>query len=717
MGAGVGYPKASDAAKQYKAFISYSHVDEAPADRLHNTLEAFRIHKALWGLPTHVGPVPKTLHPIFRDRRDLPAGASLPKKLQDALSSSQFLIVVCSPASATSDYVNEEIQYFQRLGRGEQILTLIVDGVPSDTTRDCFPPALLQSLNEGNDTATKLEEPLAADARVGKDGREIAHLKLIAGLLGLPLDIIVQREELRRRKERLLRSATVAAFIAASIVSVLSAQQAFHSSRNAEARLHGAIELAADSRGLVSRLTDSMRMRVSEATDILTDNTKRLGDTKLYDLNDPGVRIERAKLQLRLARDYGRQLKTIRQFHAANQALAEIADLSVQGELTEAILMLRADAHWLRGNTFYAEANFEAAWEEYDRGEQIIQEALARFFREHDVSMSKLGPEHYIVRARLILGKAGSLARRERQEEALDEVNRSIVLGRGLPLDSNEVAQILVQAHYLAADLRRQLDAQQRTGRGHGAREVEAALSEDIERELRRQNDRPERDWGRGVGNLYLERGDVLRQQGKHKEALGDYENAKSLRGTLTKADPSDIVLKDEFAFSLIKVGEQLNALRRRNLLARDAEAVNTFDTAEHLFSELHKERPDDVRFRHWRWTAHQGLAEAYRLSNSSAQEMIYNARKLQIAGSNFLHTQNIEFRLDLAESYRDFGEALVSRKEVHCGLEQLSNARELLEPLIGSPKATLRSLSLQTGILKSIARASAIRQDVADMP
>ncbi len=53
---------------KYRAFLSYSHKDTAVAKRLHNALETLRLDKDLVGGETAVGPVPKTLRPIFHGR-------------------------------------------------------------------------------------------------------------------------------------------------------------------------------------------------------------------------------------------------------------------------------------------------------------------------------------------------------------------------------------------------------------------------------------------------------------------------------------------------------------------------------------------------------------------------------------------------------------------------------------------------------------------------
>src|SRR5262245_63269099 len=130
------------AAIRYRAFLSYSHDDAAWGRWLHRALETFHVDKDLVGRDTPVGPVPKALRPIFRDREDFSAGHSLTAQTQAALAASQFLIVICSPNAAASPYVNEEIRRFRAMGGGERVIAVIVDGEPGDPQRECFPPAL-----------------------------------------------------------------------------------------------------------------------------------------------------------------------------------------------------------------------------------------------------------------------------------------------------------------------------------------------------------------------------------------------------------------------------------------------------------------------------------------------------------------------------------------------------------------------------------------------
>lgn len=192
---------------KYRAFISYSHTDSAIAKRVHRWLEAYKIPKRLVGRTTPLGDVPSRLNPIFRDREELPTSADLGGQIVAALQDSAALIVICSPRSAASRWVNEEILAYKRLGRSAQIFCLLVDGEPNASSKpghsleECFAPALRFQLGPDAELSETPAEPIAADMRPGKDGRRNAFLKLAAGLAGVGFDELKQRE-LQRQLRR-----------------------------------------------------------------------------------------------------------------------------------------------------------------------------------------------------------------------------------------------------------------------------------------------------------------------------------------------------------------------------------------------------------------------------------------------------------------------------------------------------------------------------------
>ena len=211
---------APEAAK-YRAFISYSHRDKQWGAWLHRALETYRVPKRLVGRNTERGTVRSRITPVFRDRDELPSATDLGAVINEALEQSQNLIVICSPNSAASRWVNEEILAFKRLGRADRIFCIIVDGEPhadeaaDPHARECLPEALRFQLDDSGELSGLRADPVAADARPGQDGKTGAKLKLIAGMLGLGLDELRQREQ-QRRNRRLAIVTAVSILIAAS---------------------------------------------------------------------------------------------------------------------------------------------------------------------------------------------------------------------------------------------------------------------------------------------------------------------------------------------------------------------------------------------------------------------------------------------------------------------------------------------------------------------
>jgi eukaryotic-like serine/threonine-protein kinase len=211
---------------KYFAFISYSHADRGWGDWLHKALETYPVPARLVGRDTGFGPIPKSLAPIFRDRDELPSAIDLNRKVNEALARSANLIVICSPRSAASRWVNEEILGFKRLGRAERVFCLIVDGepnasdLPGQEAEECFPPALRFELDANGELSTRRTEPIAADARAGKDGKSNAKLKLISGLLDVGFDELRQREQ--QRRNRRMAAITALALMVMTVTTALA---------------------------------------------------------------------------------------------------------------------------------------------------------------------------------------------------------------------------------------------------------------------------------------------------------------------------------------------------------------------------------------------------------------------------------------------------------------------------------------------------------------
>jgi tetratricopeptide (TPR) repeat protein len=232
---------------RYYAFLSYSHKDEDFADWLHGELEGFKVPRALAGQLTENGVIPKKLAPIFRDEHELAAADDLGEEIESALASSQFLIVLCSPNAAKSHWTNAEIEVFKRTRPDGCILAAITAGepfasdLPGREHEECFPPALRHKYDRRGRPTGKRAEPLAADFRDHGEGRRVGFLKLVAGMLGVGLDALVQRETLRRHRKLAYLAAASLAGMAVTSTLAITALQARDAARDQRREAEGLI--------------------------------------------------------------------------------------------------------------------------------------------------------------------------------------------------------------------------------------------------------------------------------------------------------------------------------------------------------------------------------------------------------------------------------------------------------------------------------------------
>ena len=197
----------SETKRPYVAFISYSHRDSVWAAWIQKAIERYSLPGALaksTGLDRRLGKV-------FRDREELSTGQNLGDHLLQALDNSDNLIVICSPNAVSSQWVGKEIEYFKSIGRGDRIFALLVEG-----GAEALPEPLLTDVN-GNPL-----EPLAADPRDEGDGKRLAKLKLISGLLGVNLDQLTRREQARQNQLRAIYTGIASTVVVMAALAFVS---------------------------------------------------------------------------------------------------------------------------------------------------------------------------------------------------------------------------------------------------------------------------------------------------------------------------------------------------------------------------------------------------------------------------------------------------------------------------------------------------------------
>ncbi|MGN1159122.1 MAG: TIR domain-containing protein [Lachnospiraceae bacterium] len=200
----------------YDAFISYRHapLDMYVAERLHKALESFRVPKLADKETKKRGE--SGIKRIFRDRDELPLAGNLSDPIMEALSSSEYLIVICSPRILESLWCQREIETFIKLRGIEHVFAVLIEGEPEDS----FPKQLCTIPKEivAEDGTTTVEEiaiePLAADVR-GKNKSEINKkikselLRLVAPMIGCSYDDLRQRHKMRRLKRMMISAAVI----------------------------------------------------------------------------------------------------------------------------------------------------------------------------------------------------------------------------------------------------------------------------------------------------------------------------------------------------------------------------------------------------------------------------------------------------------------------------------------------------------------------------
>ncbi len=341
---------------RYKAYISYSHVDERWATWLQHALETYRVPARL----AAGRELPKRLSPIFRDREDLSSASNLAESLVEALNDSDAMIVVCSPAAAQSRWVNEEILRFRELGRAERIFCMVVEGDPGSqsTGQTCFPPALLEA---GGDERV---EPLAADAREFADGKLLAKLKLVAALLGVCLDELRQRDLMRRRRWRVLGALVLMAVVALGVITVSSLLSEQRERENAKQMATFVVELGEDLQSDVD--LDTLGRISARAMDYLQE----LDPRKLT----PETSIKVGLALRQLGHVNQGQAKLPESLAAYRQSLELFRGLAEKHPDRTDISFELAQAEFYVGNYHYEQGKIQLAWEPWQRYLAIAQE-------------------------------------------------------------------------------------------------------------------------------------------------------------------------------------------------------------------------------------------------------------------------------------------------------------------------------------------------------
>lgn len=248
---------------KYFAFISYSSQDVTWGRKLQTQLERYRLPSRL---RKRHRDTPARAYPVFRDETDL-SGFQVRPALERELDDSQYLIVICSPRSAASSWVNDEIQHFIDIGREDKILPFIIEGVPhsGDSATECFPPAL---------RALK-EDVLGVDIQAL--GQRKAFLRMISTLLNVQYDELVMRDTRRRIRNGILEGigAAVLAVVLGGLIWYNTEHSKYYNAYTYQYEVPvGICELSKEDRAAMS---DCYRITTLRGKAVRLENVNSLG--------------------------------------------------------------------------------------------------------------------------------------------------------------------------------------------------------------------------------------------------------------------------------------------------------------------------------------------------------------------------------------------------------------------------------------------------------
>lgn len=229
----------------YKAFLSYSHSEDAKLapvlqDALHHFAKPwYRLRKIQ----------------VFRDKTSLSATPALWPSIEQALSQSEYFLLLASPGSASSHWVEREVGWWLQNRPVDHMLVLLTGGdLKWDTTARDFDWSHTTAL-PSNLRGRLADEPLYVDLRWARteDNLSLRHLKFRAAVLdiaaplnGVPKDDLDGEDVRQHRKTRRIMAATIVVLVCLTLAAAIGAWWAYRESQIANVQRNNAVISAND---------------------------------------------------------------------------------------------------------------------------------------------------------------------------------------------------------------------------------------------------------------------------------------------------------------------------------------------------------------------------------------------------------------------------------------------------------------------------------------
>lgn len=227
----------------YKAFLSYSHSEDA---KLAPVLQGALHHFAKpWYRLRKVQ--------VFRDKTSLSATPALWPSIEKALSQSEYFLLLASPGSASSHWVEREVGWWLENRPVDHMLVLLTGGdLKWDATARDFDWSQTTAL-PSNLRGRLADEPLYVDLRWARneDDLSLRHLKFRAAVLdiaaplnGMPKDDLDGEDVRQHRKTRRIMAATIAVLVCLTLAAAIGAWLAYRESQIANVQRNNAVTSA-----------------------------------------------------------------------------------------------------------------------------------------------------------------------------------------------------------------------------------------------------------------------------------------------------------------------------------------------------------------------------------------------------------------------------------------------------------------------------------------
>lgn len=135
-------------------------------------------------------------------------GSDLDEAACDLLSRSRFLLLLCSRKTRRNKGTRDRLDYFRRIRGGDHVILVLLEGEPDEAFPDNFSEQkLVRHIMPDMSVVERMEkiEPVAADLRGDTASRRREALRyetvrIIAAVLGIHPDVLMQRHRARRRR-------------------------------------------------------------------------------------------------------------------------------------------------------------------------------------------------------------------------------------------------------------------------------------------------------------------------------------------------------------------------------------------------------------------------------------------------------------------------------------------------------------------------------------